>query len=387
MAFPATHTGTCQRCKGAISPGDPINIRNRPFTGARFHETCPGATAGETSTPETSTPDAPDAPEATPETPEAPPAASAPAGSIDAAIDARIEARIGKGPAVNEATIRRIVKEESTRTIQITLTRPDGTSATIPDAHYLMPRLLNLLGAGISVYLYGPAGTGKTTALLTASTALGHGGEIDTLDPSTPKSGVMGYRTPTGEPVETAFTRCYGRGGMYIADEADNAPAHVQTLFNSALANGHAPAAWGQIARSDAFAFGACGNTPFRPTPKYPDRKVGSAAFTDRLYYIFWPLDPNIERRATGRPAVKAPGRTGAVREITPAAWGRWVEEVRAWADKAAPTLQVTPRATIIGLKALAAGETPEEVAHGLVFRGADAAMVSKALEACPLPE
>jgi len=381
MAFPATHPGTCQRCKGAITPGERINIRNRPFTGARFHEACPGQFPETETIPETAAGET--APEET-ETAASTPAAAP--GSIDAAIDARIEARIGKGPAVNEETIRRIVREASIpQTVEIKITREDGTQATIPDAHYLMPRLLNLLGAGISVYLYGPAGTGKTTALLTAATALGHGGEIDTLDPSTPKSGVMGYRTPTGEPVETAFTRCYGRGGLYIADEADNAPAHVQTLFNSALANGHAPAAWGQIARSPIFAFGACGNTPFRPTPKFPDRKVGSAAFTDRLYYIFWPLDPNIERRATGRSLVKAPTRV--TREITPAAWGRWVEEVRAWADKNAPTLQVTPRATLVGLKALAAGETPEEVAHGLVFRGADTSLVSKALEACPLPD
>lgn len=46
----------------------------------------------------------------------------------------------------------------------------------------------------------------------------------------------------------------------------------------------------------------------------------------------------------------------------------------------------VTPRATLLGITALALGETPAEVAHGLVFRGADDALVSKVLSACPLP-
>jgi hypothetical protein len=46
----------------------------------------------------------------------------------------------------------------------------------------------------------------------------------------------------------------------------------------------------------------------------------------------------------------------------------------------------VTPRASLAGLKALAIGETPREVADGLVFRGADEALTRKALAACPLP-
>jgi hypothetical protein len=46
----------------------------------------------------------------------------------------------------------------------------------------------------------------------------------------------------------------------------------------------------------------------------------------------------------------------------------------------------VTPRASITGIQALAVGETPLEVAHGLVFRGADKPLVDKVLAAVPLP-
>jgi hypothetical protein len=382
MAFPAQHSGTCQRCKGTITPGERINIRNRPFTGARFHETCPGQHPETETIPETET--AASTPEET--------AASTPeteGDSIDSMIERRIRAAFQKykpTATVTEEMVRRLIAEGGSQRIEIAVQHKDGTETKIENAHFLMDRTLRLIRAGISLYFWGPAGSGKTTMALDAAKALSLMAELDTLDPSTPKSGILGYRTPTGEPVWTATLRRYAEGGIIIWDEMDNAPGHVQNVGNSMLANGHAPAAWGMVPRHETFGFIGTGNTPGRPTPRFPDRKNMSAAFADRLYFIHVPLDPNIERRATGRSPAKVPARLGTVREITPAAWGRWVEEIRAWSEKNAPTLQVTPRATITGLRALAAGETPEEVAHGLVFRGADDSLVSKALEACPLP-
>jgi hypothetical protein len=298
-----------------------------------------------------------------------------------------------------EKEIRRIAGDEADKRIakrgtggaatSIEIKVPDVPPVTIDGAHYLMPRLLKLLGAGMHVYLWGPAGSGKTSAAMQAAEALTtvgvmHGFELDTLDPTTFKSAIFGYRTPTGEPVETQFTRAYGRGAAYIADECDLAPGQVQTLFNSALANGHAPAAWGAIARAQGFVFVGAGNTPGRPTAAFNDRKPMSEAFKDRLYFLHWPIDENIERRICGLPLVKPPARVE--RTCTPADWCSWVLKVRAWAGKNAVTLKVTPRASIEGRKALALGETPEEIAHGLVFRGADDELVRKALAACPLP-
>ena len=83
---------------------------------------------------------------------------------------------------------------------------------------------------------------------------------------------------------------------------------------------------------------------------------------------------------------MKVPARKGSVRDVSPEAWGRWIEEIRDWTERTAAQIHVSTRAVVEGLKALAAGETPEEVADGLVFKGADDAMVAKALAACPLP-
>lgn len=328
----------------------------------------------------------PAAPQVAPTTPPVAPQV-APVG-IEAAIlglvQPKIEAALS-AVSVDAQQVLRVVRDEmdklqAARPTVIEVRRPDAAPVQIEGAHYLMARLLRLLGAGLDVYLWGPPGSGKTTAAMQAAGALGRRAEIDTLDPTTFRSMVQGYRTPDGEPVHTAFSRCWSQGMVYVADETDNAPGHVQTLFNSALANGHAPLAWGSVARADGFGFIGTGNTPGRPTRAFPDRRPMSAAFMDRLYFLYWPVDPAIEARAGGLPIPAAPDR--ATGRTTPAEWATLVFKIREWAERECPTLMVTPRATLTGLRALDAGETPAEVADGLIFRGADAEITRKAYNA-----
>lgn len=285
---------------------------------------------------------------------------------------------------VNAAVDRKLQERVS---VDLIVKRPDvDHEVKIEHPHPYLARVIKLVNAGLPVYLWGPAGSGKTTAGMQVAKALGRKSEIDTLDPSTFRSMVQGYCTPTGEPVHTSFTRCWSSGKIYIADEADNAPGHVQTLFNSALANGHAPLAWGNAERSESFAFIATGNTPGRPTRAFPDRKPMSAAFADRLYFVHWPLDEQSERAWAG---VTGKGKSiaqTAPRSVSKQAWVDFVQKLREWATTNAPTLMITPRASLTGLVALECGESPEQVADGLIFRGADDEIVRKALAAVKLP-
>lgn len=299
-----------------------------------------------------------------------------------------------KAPAVDMATITAIVNNavdaKLTATAKVTLVveRPAVESKVeIESPHPFVARVIRLMEAGLPVYLWGPAGGGKTTAGMQVAKALGRESEIDTLDPSTFRSMVQGYMTPNGDPVHTSFTRCWSTGKLYIADECDNAPGHVQTLYNSALANGHAPLAWGNAERGNGFGFIGTGNTPGRPTREFPDRKPMSAAFADRLYFVHWPLDEQGERMWSGvggKAKNQIPSTTG--RQINGSAWVDFVQNLREWAKANAPTLMITPRASITGLKALACGESPEQVADGLIFRGADSELRSKALAAVRMP-
>lgn len=262
--------------------------------------------------------------------------------------------------------------------VSIEVTLPDESKTKIDGAHFLFPRLLRLVAAGFNVFMHGPPGTGKTTAALQVAQALAREAEIDTLDPTTARSMVQGYMTPKGEPVHNVFTRCWERGSIYVADEVDLAPGHVQTLFNSALANAMAPLAWGNVARHDNFGFVATGNTAGRPTSAFPDRRPMSNAFADRLYFMHWPLDPTIETRAVGLPVPKLP--EDDTETCDPQTWVIFVQCLRDWAKNHAPTLQVTPRASLLGIKALKLGESPTQVADALIFRGCDDELRAKAL-------
>ena len=383
MAVAKTNHLICTRCGNRIKIGTELKWYNRPKAKSPYHAGCKPLEGSDEiefyeETHEEAKPE-----EAVPV--ETPKATKIP--SLEEIIKAIIDERLqGFKPeeSITRETVEQIVRETIAPSTKVEITLPDGTESKIEGAHFLMPRLLKLVGAGLPVYLHGPAGSGKTTAAMQAAMALKRKFEIDTLDRSTPKSGIFGYRTPTGEVVETAFTRCYGKGQIYIADEADNAPAYVQTLFNSALANGFAPGAGGMISKHEAFGFIGAGNTPFRPTPAFPDRWLGSQAFIDRLYFMHWPIDPAIECRLAGLPCPRPPARKGSTCSDTE--WISWVLKIRTWAEANAPTMQITPRASIQGRLAIALGETSLEAAHGMIFRGCDSTLVGKVLEACPLP-
>ena len=74
--------------------------------------------------------------------------------------------------------------------------------------------------------------------------------------------------------------------------------------------------------------------------------------------------------------------RPGLGVKVEPKDWVKYVQELRKWAASNAPTLMITPRASLAGVRALACGETPDEVADGLIFRGADEEIRRKAMNA-----
>src|SRR5262245_2002962 len=375
----AQYAGHCHKCKQTFPEGAWIRWSNRPYRGYIACCKCVGADplTGEYLD---HAPEIDETPEIDAVIPPVPPATG-----LQALADMLAPYLPGVNPDELDAKIREAIERIPPSRIEVV--RPDQTTAVVKDAHFLMPRLLKLLGAGVHVYLWGPAGTGKTTACLQAAEALGRPAEVDSIDPSTPRSDVRGYRNLDKTNAETAFSRAWSTPNRtYVLEEADNGPGSLQNYYNSALANGHAPFPWGLVARAEGFGFAANGNTPgLGRTDAYPDRKPMSPAFRDRLYFIHWPLDTAIEARACGVHAPEPPKRREWT--CTHAEWFAWIQKVREYCAHSAPTIYVGTRANTTGVVALSLGETPEEVAHGLVFRGADPALVAKVLAACPLPE
>jgi len=103
-----------------------------------------------------------------------------------------------------------------------------------------------------------------------------------------------------------------------------------------------------------------------------------SNAFSDRLYFLYWGLDGSIETRAVGLPSPMLPAAD--TETCSPQEWVIYVRLMREWCKNNAPMISVTPRASLLGIKALKIGESPMNIANALIFKGADPELKAKAL-------
>ena len=107
----------------------------------------------------------------------------------------------------------------------------------IEGSHAASPYVLALIAANVPVWLYGAAGTGKSTAARYAAEALGLDYYEVNLAGSLP-SAVKG-KDRLKEFVEAEFCKAYEHGGIMCLEEFDAAPAATAVAINNAIANGH----------------------------------------------------------------------------------------------------------------------------------------------------
>lgn len=268
-------------------------------------------------------------------------AATAAAESVAEIVNAELDRRI----VPTRVEIRR-VETGDTRDLGVT--------------HKAFPTLLQLAqvrekdGFVPPIYLYGPAGTGKTTSARKLAEALGvdfyYNGAIGCAYE------ITGYNNAAGDFVETPFYKAYTRGGVYLFDELDSSNPNAVLAFNAALANGHASFACGNVKRHPASVIIAAGNTDMRGARDgYSGRVKMDAAFRDRFVYLEWGMDPALEQ---------------SIADGYGDSWG-WADKVRAWrrnAERAGVRdFEVTPRATGRGLAMLNAGVPLETVIEACV--------------------
>src|ERR1700735_3008898 len=180
----------------------------------------------------------------------------------------------------------------------------DTTTDSVRDLgiqHEKFPVLLRACQARLpngfrpNIWLTGPAGAGKTTAVENVAKALGNDFASDgSLDADYK---VLGFRNATGEFCSTEFLRVFESGGVYCADEIDNWLPSALLSLNSALANGWVSNAKGLIRRHPKFICIACANTwGMGATNEYVGRTKLDAASLDRFQpKIDWPIDERLE--------------------------------------------------------------------------------------------
>lgn len=145
-----------------------------------------------------------------------------------------------------------------------------------------------------AVYLYGPAGTGKSFIAQQAAKVLGV--EYYESNSVTDETKITGFIDANGRYHETEFYRAFVNGGVFLLDELDASIPEVLTLLNNSLANGSFSFPIGRKEAHKDFYCIAAGNTYGTGADnQYTGRYQLDAATMDRFSFINVNYDKRIE--------------------------------------------------------------------------------------------
>lgn len=263
------------------------------------------------------------------------------------------------GGAVDPAQVKAIVEEaiqplrdqidtiEAPKPVVRVIVNDEHKGDLPPVRHAMAETLLTCVGAGLNVWLAGPAGSGKTHAAHSIATALcldwGFHGAM------TMAHELTGFVDASGTYHETVFVRLYRNGGVCLLDEVDAGSSEALLALNAALANGEMSIPTGEIIkRHPDFRCIAAANTWGNgATAEYIGRARIDAAFLDRFgARLAWGYDEKLERDLSGN-----------------VDWACRVQKARQKAADKGLKILITPRATIAGAQLIAGGMKPDEAA------------------------
>lgn len=140
---------------------------------------------------------------------------------------------------VREIVREEVAKQEPTKVVH-TIKVADAPEVTLPSQpHPLLDKVLSLVVndrvTGRFPWLFGPAGSGKSTIAKQVAEALNL--PFYSVSSLQQKYELEGYTDATGKLVETTFYKAAKEGGIFLFDEASTTSAEVQVAFNNMLAN------------------------------------------------------------------------------------------------------------------------------------------------------
>lgn len=225
-------------------------------------------------------------------------------------------------------------------------------------AHKAFPKLLRAVSArtrhdkgALNIWLYGPAGTGKSTAARKLAEAFSM--PFHTNGPVGSQWDIRGFTDAQGRIVETAFRRAWEGGGVYCWDEGDGSAPAALIEANGALATGFASFPDKVVQRHSDCIVIINGNLRpgAAPDATYNGRYKQDTAFVNRFVAIKWDIDEDLERALLGK--------LDAVGEQ----WLTFVRKLRKKiVERGIKGIVVSPRQLQYGLALLDAGAELDEV-------------------------
>lgn len=270
---------------------------------------------------------------------------------------------------VDPAEIERLVnaaveKAGLPKAITVTVTKQDNSEPKdMGLQHKQFPALLKLIQAGFPVWIPGPAGSGKTTAVHNAVKALDAVLFMPPEGPIENKYGMIGFENAAGKFMETTLYHAAklaqekpDQHVVYFIDECDAGYPNALLVLNAVMENGYCTFANGErieYGRNLQFIAGA--NTwGTGATHEYVGRNKIDAATLDRFVMLSWGYDDALEKAIAGDT------------EFT-----RYVQKVRARVQQTADIKHVvSPRASIRGKALLEAGMAWADVVECVLRKG-----------------
>ena len=158
--------------------------------------------------------------------------------------------------------------------------------------HKAYDTILEIVKAGEYPYLSGPTGSGKTTIGEQIAEDLGlefaYTGAVDSY------AQIKGFKDVNSNFTDTAFTRLYQNGGVFLFDEIDASDPQALLTVNAAIANRKLDLPNGKIVPMHPdFKLLAAGNTSGKgATLKYTARSMIDSASLDRYTEVHVDYDP-----------------------------------------------------------------------------------------------
>jgi cobaltochelatase CobS len=197
------------------------------------------------------------------------------------------------GTNVDETKVREIVeayisdlcKEEEGKAKIKTIKRAKESKEAKKCMNY--ESILRDVQEGYNVYLYGPAGSGKSHTAEQIASDLG----LKFYGQTTIQFAhdVRGYGDAAGNFVPTPFFFAFRDGGLYFQDEYDRSCAEAAIVLNTALANGYYDfPVVGRVEAHENFRFMAAGNTTMTGADEqYVTGQIIDASSRDRFASMY----------------------------------------------------------------------------------------------------
>lgn len=204
---------------------------------------------------------------------------------------------------VTEDDVRSIVRDmmsEMTTTTKIVVKTPKHIGEVKGVTHAKFEDICALINAGLNVFLYGDAGTGKSQLAEQVGTALGL--DVYQIGAVRDVYQLRGSFTATGEYIPSTFYNAFTKGGLLIIDEGDAMDADASLELNGALSQRtfDFPIVGNMKAHPD-FRVIITGNTAGTgATEKYTGRSCLDAALLNRCFMVEIDYDRGIEMACAG---------------------------------------------------------------------------------------